>query len=123
MGYLFTVDILFTCRELKDLIVSLGANQHPAAIERLGKCISFYWALTKQFLESVGRQSETDKHSRPRNRKDIAIMLHKLVDECNALGFTQGRKLHKSYKSVMHREQTHSYTSWLRGVMKDIVLF
>ena len=49
------MDILFTCSELKDLIVSLGANQHTAAIERLGKCISFYWALTKQFLEISGQ--------------------------------------------------------------------
>jgi hypothetical protein len=112
-------------RELKELIASLGANQHPGAIEKIGKCLGSLQDISSHFLLSVNNSVDPGRHSRPANKKDVQIMTEILAQTCKVCTLTQNRTLpgRKKYRSIVDGERKEDCAKWLKTIMKEAVVF
>ena len=91
-----------TCREMKELICNLGANQQPAAIEKAGRCLGVLRSISQHFLAEINVPQSKGKHSKPDNVADIKRMVE-ILDSASTCRLTQSRVIpaKKKFKSVV----------------------
>ena len=72
----------------------------------------------------IGKDNESDVHSRSKRSEDISAMVKVLVNEANVCSELNGRKRcsEKKYRSYMHKERKETVQKWLKRTCKEVTL-
>ena len=109
---------------MKELISNLGANQQPAAIEKASRCLGSLRHISTHFLTEISMKESRGRHSKPDNAADIQRMTEDL-DRANTCRLTHNRTIpsKKKYRSIVDGERKEEIAKWIKGIMKEAVVY
>ena len=112
-------------REIKSSIAGQGSNVSDQSFVRAGKCLKKHVAIQQQFDVENRVSSQSGKHSRKSNKKDVDKIVQQLIS-AEVFKVVEGRQ-HKYFRSklsdMFKALPKNELQTWMEGQLQKLLMF